>query len=1752
VAVTLAAGLLIAEAVLVVLLKQIEPQDPVGIVYAVLMGVALAGNVAAGVAAVSVVGADRRRDADLAAELARLMLRAGDLHSAAEGAARHLAVALKLRFASVELNDAPSDDRQRGIPLCDDDVVLGMLHVPDDLPRALRLRLQRVLPTLEALLAAARDRENISNSLVESRQRFERFFDLSSDLMVISDQRKLLQVNPAFEQTLGYTVDDSAPAPIDLVLPGDMDRLREPFNELSDGRGPIRYENRVTSRDGSMRWIEWSVAPHRGLFYAVGRDITNQRTEQEKLRRTQTMLEASRDELRALAEQQGALRRVATLVAREASPDEVFRAVAAEMGRCLRVAGAAVSRFDDDGLVLLALAPVPSDVKQAVPLRARCPLDGDNVATRVFGTGRPARMDSHEDATGVFGDVCRELGVRCVVGVPIVVGDRVWGMASAGTTGDEPVPADTEERIGDFTELVGTAIVSAAGREELQASRDRLGELAEHQAGLRRVATLIAQGAGPVEVFEAVHYEMARCMHAASAALCRYENDGTATILAARHDQGTQTLPVGTRLTVENDDTLAKVLSTAQPARHDSPDHTANWIDETSHEAGIGTALGVPVVVDGRMWGAILAATAGPQGLPSDTETRIADFADLVATAIANTAAREQLDVSRDRLRQLARQQTALRRVAELIARESEPQQVFNAVAEEMANCLDAYNATVVRYEGDEMVIEATARIDPDMLNKPAVGERFPVEGDSVGVMIRRTGRPARMDSHDDAVGAMATRIREAGVQSVAGVPIVVGGQLWGVAAVASRTGPLPADTEARIADFADLVSTSIANAATRAELKASRDSLRQLARQQTALRRVAELVAREAEPAEVFNAVAEEMASCLDAYNATVARYEGDDIVIAALGRTELELSNPPAVGDRFPLDGDHVAVTVRRTRRAARMDTHEHAAGAAAARIRDIGIQSMVAVPIMVGRDIWGVAAVASRTGPLPADTEASVADFADLVATAIANAATREQLQTSRDTLRDLARHQMALRRVAELVAREVEPRQVFTAVAEETADCLDVHNASIARFDDDALVIEALGRAEPALPNPPVIGERFPLSGDHIGPIIRRTGRPARMDSHDHAVGASAARIRDIGVRCMVGVPITVGAHVWGVLAAASRNEPLPPEIEARMADFADLVGTSLANAATRAELQASRDSLRQLAQQQTALRRVAELVAREAESAEVFNAVAEEIGECLDVYNTTVIRFDGDCLVMEAIGRAEVLLPITPAIGQRIPLEGDHVAPMVLRTGRPARMDSHEHAAGPTAALIRELGIQSMVAVPVVVGGHVWGAVGAASQTGPLPPDTEVRMADFADLVGTSIANAATRSQLQASRDSLRELADNLSVLARQQAALRRVATLVARGVSQSEVFSAVAEEMADCLNVGSAEVLRYEDDGAAIVVVASYGTPGVPHLAVGERLSTEGNNVAAIVLCTRQAARMDDWEGAAGSIADRVRELGLRSRVGAPIVVDERVWGIAVVGTTAPEPLPPDTEGRIAEFAELVATAIAAATTRAELIASRARIVAAADHARRRLERDIHDGAQQRIVSLGLKLRLAEESVPPESDGLKHELSEAVSGLTDVFKELQELSRGIHPAILSTGGLSAAFKTLARRSAVPVTIDLAIERRLPDSVEVAAYYVVAEALANAAKHAQASEVNVRAKLTDETLNLFISDDGIGGADSGKGSGLIGLKDRIEVLGGRMRVTSPPGGGTTLDITIPHAFESVLHQGSSASNSDRVS
>lgn len=370
-----------------------------------------------------------------------------------------------------------------------------------------------------------------------------------------------------------------------------------------------------------------------------------------------------------------------------------------------------------------------------------------------------------------------------------------------------------------------------------------------------------------------------------------------------------------------------------------------------------------------------------------------------------------------------------------------------------------------------------------------------------------------------------------------------------------------------------------------------------------------------------------------------------------------------------------------------------------------------------------------------------------------------------------------------------------------------------------------------------------------------------------------------------------------------------------------------------------------------------------------------------------------------------------------------------------------------------------------------------------------------------------------------------------SALAEQQAALRRVATLVARGVDPAQVYPAAVVELSHGLGIDNVVLIRYES-GEALVVLAGRDDSGLAKMSIGERIPLDGDNIAAMILASKKPARMDTYDGATGATAERIRRLGLRSSIGAPIIVDEAVWGALVIGSAQKEPLPPETEARICDFADLVATAISNAETRAELTASRARIVAASDQVRRRFERDLHDGAQQRIVSLSLQLRAAEAAVPEEQPELRNQLSNVVDGLVGVSTELQEISRGIHPAILSKGGLGPAIKTLARRSAVPVELDLNVDRRLSESVEVAAYYVVAEALTNAAKHAQASEVMVSAAASEDELHLNISDDGVGGAVAGSGSGLIGLKDRVEALSGRLGISSAAGSGTTLTVVIP--------------------
>jgi signal transduction histidine kinase len=372
------------------------------------------------------------------------------------------------------------------------------------------------------------------------------------------------------------------------------------------------------------------------------------------------------------------------------------------------------------------------------------------------------------------------------------------------------------------------------------------------------------------------------------------------------------------------------------------------------------------------------------------------------------------------------------------------------------------------------------------------------------------------------------------------------------------------------------------------------------------------------------------------------------------------------------------------------------------------------------------------------------------------------------------------------------------------------------------------------------------------------------------------------------------------------------------------------------------------------------------------------------------------------------------------------------------------------------------------------------------------------------------------------------LVDELTRLTKEQAALRRLAMLVARGVPPDELFSAVAAEVAVLLGADGALIAHLDPDGLVTVVAAGGRAGG---FVVGDRLRAESPIALAAVLRTRGPARTDDDEQVSPEQRESVRMAGIRSSVATPIVVDGQLWG-GIVALSRRGPLAADSEQRMLSFTELVATAIASAESRSQLAASRARIVAASDDARRRVERDLHDGVQQRLVSLALEVRAAQSALPPTVTDVQAELSHVVEGLNGTLDELREISRGIHPAILSEGGLGSALKTLARRSPLPVELDLRIEGELTDGTEVAAYYAVSEIVTNAVKHANASILNVDVTSADGVLHIVARDDGVGGADPARGSGLVGLCDRIEAVGGTILVQSPRGKGTAVEIELP--------------------
>jgi GAF domain-containing protein len=1032
----------------------------------------------------------------------------------------------------------------------------------------------------------------------------------------------------------------------------------------------------------------------------------------------------------------------------------------------------------------------------------------------------------------------------------------------------------------------------------------------------------------------------------------------------------------------------------------------------------------------------------------------------------------------------LASEHAALRRVATLVAEGVAAPELMTAVAKEAGTLLDVDGAWIEYYQDEEVV--TTAQWSKPGKDPPTF-DRARVEEAPVAAAVRRTGRVARIDDSED-VQPRPILARRPGRVSLVGAPISVEGAQWGLLLAWSQDAPLPGDAEEHLTAFTELVATAIANSDARAQLS-------RLADQQAALRRVATLVAEGVAAPRLFEAVAEEAGKVLEVDGARIATYDGEDVVSSAEWSKS---GHDPPTFDRVRVDEAPVAGEVRRTGRVVRFDDFERVQGGTVFADQP-RVTSLVGAPIIVEGDQWGVMIAWSQDSPLPPDAAAHLTAFTDLVATAIANSDARAQVSR-------LADQQAALRRVATLVAREVSPEELFNSVCDEVERLLGIEEVDMVRLEGDGTftVLSFAGKKVGEYP----VGSRLAIEGRNAISLVVETERPARIDDYSTASGTMGEIAKSEGVRGVVGCPIVVQGRLWGVAVAATRREdPLPADSEARIGEFTELVATAIANAEARREVAT-------LADEQAALRRVATLVAEGVPPPEVFAAVTRELGHFLGVDSTHLARYEPDGTVTGVGGWSPQ--GANAPVGIRVPLDDTTVTGLVHESGRPARLDGYGRGSGEVRELIEGLGIRSSVGAPITVDGQPWGVMIASSnRPEPLPGDTEARIAAFTDLVATAISNTESRAETRR--------------LAEEQAALRRVATLVAEAVPASDLFSGVAAEVGSLLGAELATLFRYEDEHR--VRMLSIWT------ADGVLLETpETWRVQELVLSRSTAednwpGRVDDWTQFSGPLAQFVRDVaGVTSSVSSPIVVEGQLWGGLAVHSTQDDPLPAGTEVRVSEFTELIATAISNVDAREDLAASRARIVAAADDERRRVVRDLHDGAQQRLVHTIVTLNLARSAIEEEREEAADLVSEAARRAEEATGELRELAHGILPSVLTRGGLPAGVRALASRMPVPVETDVSVDR-LPAEVEATAYFVVAEALTNVAKHARAEQASVKAHMTDGQLRIQVADDGVGGADR-EGSGFLGLGDRLAVHDGTLRVESPAEGGTRVVAAIP--------------------
>ncbi len=854
-----------------------------------------------------------------------------------------------------------------------------------------------------------------------------------------------------------------------------------------------------------------------------------------------------------------------------------------------------------------------------------------------------------------------------------------------------------------------------------------------------------------------------------------------------------------------------------------------------------------------------------------------------------------------DDLRPTAAEQAALRRVATLVAQAAPRAEIFEALVTEVGRLVPASDAALVRFDGDTTLTmigrwsESEGYLD--------LGARHPFGSGTLAWLVSRSGRPSRIDSYAETPGSLPEMIRGWGWRSSVGAPVIVDAEVWGLTAVGSTTDrPLPPDTEQRLAEFTELLANAIANAQ-------SREELEQLAAEQAALRRVAELAAHDAPPGDVLEEVVAQASNLVGVAFTTLVRFESD-------GATEVvAIHDPPegvTVGMRAPGEGDGATQRVWRTGRTARVDRLSDVSGTWPDLAARQGYSSSAAAPILAEDRLWGVLVAAGR-GSLPPHIEEQLSRFAELAGTAIAGSQARAALQT-------LADEQAALRRVAELVARDAAPQAVLDAVVDEASRQFGDAPTALMRHGSDGFATVVA-----ACRGPQLLGVRIPLDGRSSTGDISRSGRPARTD--DYATSDAQLVAREHGVAATVSVPVVVEDAVWGSLTVASPDAPLPAGLEDRIAQFAGLVGTAVSSAHARERLQ-------RLADEQAALRRVAELVARGVGQDELFASVATEASQLIDGLGATLTRLEGpgQWTVMATHGG--------PAPGATPPTVGDGgLHAQVSRTGRPGRLD--------------DLGVGSAVAVPIFMSTRLWGVLGVTSPDGTLPAEAEQRLEEFAGLVSAALANAQARSEVQ--------------TLADEQAALLRVAERVARGDPPDEVFATVTAEARQLLGGQPMTLTRFEED-AALVVISRSGGPAPP----GTRIAYATDTLPDRVRRAASAVRVNDYS--VEPDARLARDFGLAAAVAAPIAVEGRVWGM-LTATSADGPLASGAEDRLQRFANLVGTAVSNATSRAQLVASRARVLSTADETRRRLQRDVHDGAQQRLVQTVISLKLAGQSL---------------------------------------------------------------------------------------------------------------------------------------------------------------------------------